>query len=121
MSYTLEFKLAGLPKMSNQLLRGHWRAKHGHAVKWKAYAIGEIERNGKPARPLQKATLSLTRHSSHEPDFDGLVSSFKHIIDALVTSEVIENDKQSIIGQPTYLWKKAPPGKGFITVKVEGL
>lgn len=120
MSYTLEFKLPGLPKMTNKL-RVHWRVKQKHATLWKSIALTEVARNQRPARPLKRAMVTCTRHSSVEPDFDGLVSSFKHIIDALVLAEVIENDKPSVIGQPTYLWRKAPPGKGFVTVKVEGV
>ena len=72
-----------------------------------------------PPRPLPKAKLTLTRHSMIQPDYDGLVSAFKHVIDGLIEARVLENDKMNNIGAPTYLWEKAPRSKGFITIKVE--
>lgn len=71
--------------------------------------------------PLAKAKLTLTRHSSTEPDYDGLVSSFKPCIDALIMANVIENDRMSNVGKPTYLWELAPRNKGHITIKVESI
>ncbi len=70
--------------------------------------------------PLKKAHLTLTRHSSIRPDSDGLVSSFKHVIDGLVDTKIIVDDDYKTIGMPTYLWEKAPAKKGYITIKVEG-
>lgn len=76
-------------------------------------------RASKPQLPLKKAKLTLTRHSSYEPDFDGLVSSFKQIIDGLVEAKILENDKRENIDVPCYLWKKALRGHGKITVRIE--
>jgi Holliday junction resolvase RusA-like endonuclease len=64
------------------------------------------------------AEVRLVRHSATEPDWDNMVSSFKPIIDALETLRVIENDKMSVIGQPSYRWHKAPRGHGYIEVAV---
>ncbi len=117
-AYCLDFTLQGLPKMSNQLLRGHWRGKHAHAIKWKK-AVALACLCYKPPQPLDRATLTLTRASSAEPDFDGLVSSFKSVIDGLVECNVLIGDKMSNIGQPKYLWEKCPPKKGHIKVRIE--
>ena len=117
-SYTLEFTLAGLPKMSNQLLRGHWRAKHGHAKTWKRKVWAECWHR-RPSEPLEKAKLTLVRVSSAEPDTDGLISSFKHIVDGLVECGVLANDKPSNIGIPDYRWERGPRGAGCVRVKVE--
>lgn len=73
----------------------------------------------KPPAPLQHAKLTLLRASSVEPDYDGLVSGFKHVIDCLVEAGILINDKRENIGVPDYLWEKAPMGKGFIRVTVE--
>lgn len=54
-------------------------------------------------------------------DADGLVSSFKHILDGLVFAKVILDDRFNVIGMPKYDWKRAPRGKGFITVRIEEL
>lgn len=118
MSYTLEFELQGLPKMSNQMLRGSWKGRHGNATKWKR-AVWAKSWHFKPAQPLERATLTLTRMSSTEPDFDGLVSGFKPVIDGLVECGIIQSDKMSCIGQPKYSWLRAPACKGKIVVKVE--
>lgn len=72
-----------------------------------------------PETPLKRAKLTLTRHSCREPDFDGLVSSFKACIDALVETNVLENDKPSNIGGSVYLWVKGPQKFGFVTIKIE--
>lgn len=128
----LEFEIAGLPKMTNTS-RVHWTKKMKEASKWKRLVRMEVIKRQAiiilmstfhgplSLAPLSKAKLTLTRHSSVEPDFDGLVSSFKHVVDGLVEARVIENDKVSNIGQPTYLWQKCAPRQGKISVKVESV
>lgn len=118
--YVLEFELPGLPKMANQLLRGHWIVKHRHAAKWKQ-AVGRATHGRLPKAPLASAALCLTRVSSHEPDFDGLVSGFKAIIDGLVEVGVLATDKPSCIGQPQFLWERGKRGAGKVRVKVQSV
>lgn len=117
--YYLEFTLPGLPKMTNSKRRvAHWAQLQQEANKWKAtlmlYLVGK-----KPAEPLAKAKLTLIRGSSVEPDYDGLVSGFKHVIDGLVQAGVILNDKRENIGVPDYQWTHAAPKAGFIKVIVQ--
>jgi hypothetical protein len=119
--YVLEFKLIGLPKMSNALLRGHWRVKHAHAVKWKGAVERAMRILNKPPQPLEWAMLTLTRVSSVEPDHDGLVSSFKPILDGLVECGVLADDKRAVVGVPDYRWEKGRPGHGHVKVRVEEL
>jgi len=116
-NYTLLIRLEGLPLMSNQLLRGHWRKKHGHALKWKL-AVSLASHMKRPRDPLERATLTLTRCSSMRPDHDGLVSGFKSVIDGLVECGVLANDKFENIGVPVYLWAKAPLRKGHVLIEV---
>lgn len=116
--YTLEFTIAGLPKMSNQLLRGHWRAKLGHTKEWKRRVATAVALAVKPRESLTTASITLTRCSATEPDFDGLVSGFKPVIDGLVECGVLAGDKQSNIGQPTYRWERAKARQGMIKVEV---
>lgn len=119
MTYTLELQIPGLPKRTNNN-SGNWRARHAEATKWKRLVINAVRWSGKQrTHPLPKAQLTLTRASSVCPDFDGLVSGFKHVLDGLIEAGVIENDKIKNIGVPTYNWTKAPRGKGHITVLVE--
>lgn len=117
--FEIEFELNGLPVRTNNA-RSHWALRSAEARKWKRKVIeAVIYKKLKPKKPLKHAILTLTRHSSVEPDFDGLVSSFKHVIDGLIYAQVLENDKTSNIGQPTYIWRKAPPGRGYIRVSVK--
>lgn len=128
----VEFEIAGLPKMTNTS-RVHWTKKMREAKKWKELVQGEVHNylarkvflsqfGGEfPFSALSKANITLTRYSSVEPDFDGLVSSFKHVIDGLKVAGVIIDDKASVIGQPKYLWEKAKPRMGKIKVRVESV
>lgn len=116
--YTVVFEIVGLPKMSNQLLRGHWGAKAGHADKWKLAVAKALRILNRPPQPLASAALTLTRVSSVEPDYDGLVSSFKHIIDALVEHGVLVGDKRKHIGVSKYLWERGPKSHGKVRVEV---
>lgn len=119
MSYVLEFKIPGLPKIITNGSQGSWRAKWAHAKRWQHSVFFEVKQSGYVVC-LAKAKVTLTRHSSREPDFDGLVASFKPVIDGLVIAGVLVNDKTDNIGQPEYRWEKTARAKGFITVKVEG-
>ena len=106
--------------MSNQLLRGHWRVKHAHAMKWKL-AVSLACHRFKPPQPLNRAVLTLIRASSAEPDTDGLISGFKHIVDGLVECGVLANDRPSNIGIPDYRWEKCAPKRGHVRIKIEEL
>ena len=119
MTYSLKFTIQGLPRTQNGLNRGHWRVRKSHADKWKREVLLAVA--GKiPDKPLEKAKLTITRHSSRAPDFDGLVGSNKCIVDSLVLAKVLVDDSMAVLGQPSYKWEKAVKGKGFITVEVEG-
>lgn len=115
--YQLKIKLEGLPKTTNSRSRSHWRVLHTEAKRWQRATILAIGHN-RPERALNKAKLVLTRHSSREPDYDGLVSTFKNCVDALKIAGVISDDKVSVIGQPEYHWAHAEMKHGFVTIEV---
>jgi len=117
MDLVVKCKIFGLTKRINLGHGSHWRARHGEARRWLRavdMAIGPV----RPKEPLQKAKLRLTRGSSQEPDFGGLVYSFKTIEDSLVKLGIIIDDKMSVIGRPEYLWEKTKPKEGFIKIEV---
>jgi hypothetical protein len=119
MSFKLELELPGLPRMVNPSGRPmHWAIRAKEARKWKRdVSLAVIAAGPAPIRfPLKRARLEFTRFSSVEPDFDGLVSGFKWIQDALVHCGVLENDRMSNIGQPRYHWKRVPRGRGKIRI-----
>lgn len=109
-----------LPKTRNELERRHYREVTNE--KNRVYtAVGFHVRRHAPKKPFKKASLTLIRHSSVEPDWDGLISSFKYVVDALVHYKLIVDDKMENIGRSHVHWKKAPPKKGFITVRFFGI
>jgi hypothetical protein len=120
-NYKILLRLQGLPSTTNSGGRRHWAIKVKENRAWGLYMRSQLLEAGLPERPLMKAKLTLTRCSSAEPDFDGLVSSFKILIDHLVKNGVIIDDRSSVIGQPTYLWKKERPTMGHILIEVEGI
>ena len=72
----------------------------------------------KPKSPYKIAKLKLIRHSSTCPDYDGLCSGFKAVIDGLTEAGIIEDDSMTHIGMPTFEWCKAKRGCGFVEVFV---
>lgn len=119
MAYRLEFRINVLPSSTNSIGRKHWTIKAKEAREWKTWVALMAKSKGLPKAPLKKANLTLTRGSSVAPDADGLVSSFKHVIDGLVYAKVLENDRMDNIGMPDYRWEKAPQKNGWISVVVE--
>lgn len=73
----------------------------------------------RPPIALNKAKLTLTRFSSMKPDQDGLVSSFKHVVDGLVECGVLVDDSMDIIGMPEYKHEPAKPKFGKIQIEVQ--
>ncbi len=118
--YSIEFKLDRLPKTVNALQSMTWKARHGHSTRWKR-SIWRAVWPFKPSAPLNKAKITLIRVSAKEPDYDGLVGSFKCIIDGLREVGVLADDKSQNIGIPTYLWEKTNPSNGHIKIKVEAV
>lgn len=118
MKFKLSFEIKSLPRMTNTM-RVHWRVKQKEALKWKGLVASYLPFDIKPTQPLASAALTLTRCSARQPDADGLVSSFKHVIDGLVGSGILVDDGPKVIGFPSYKWEYASPGKGKIRVEVE--
>lgn len=116
--YHIKVNIPGLPKPSNQLLRRHWSLMTKEKNNWyKAVGLA-IPYPFRPKNPLKKAIVSFGRYSTTSPDYDGLVSSFKWVCDALTHYKIIENDKMANIGMPHFYWEKAPRGKGFISIEI---
>jgi hypothetical protein len=116
----IAIELQGLPKMTNSNSRKHWSHQYREATKWKkAVLMAANENQLIPIEPFAKAKLTLVRFSSSSPDSDGLVSSFKHLIDGLVEAGILANDKFENIGMPDYKWEKCPPKKGKVVIVVE--
>lgn len=121
---TISFEIQGLPKMTNTL-RKHWRVILRERNKWKDMVknavLLEQKRGARIDSPLTKAKVTITRFSARAPDYDGMVSAGKALLDGLVEAGVLADDNFEVIGAPQYLWEYARPKQGKIKVKVESL
>lgn len=125
--YRLEFEIRGLPPMANASggSRQFFTIKNERDL-W-LNAVKRLIRLHLPVAPLKRARLTLHRHSSVEPDYDGLVHGFKAVIDAMVGKRkkgereflVLADDKITNTGKPDFDWIPARQGEGKIFVIVE--
>lgn len=119
MSYKLDVIIPILPKTSSNANK-NWRGRWAESVKIKRMVSDHLPLRLRPESPLKKAKLTLTRYAhGRAPDFDGLVASFKHVVDALTICRIILDDNYEVIGMPKFIHKSAKPKKGFIRVEVE--
>ena len=115
MSYFVKFRIDDLPKTRNQLTYGKRYDRVKEKDKWLqlvAITVG----NKIPKKPITLAEISLKRASSSLPDYDGLVSSFKYVIDALVKLDILKDDNLKILPNPTYEWTRVKRNEGYIEV-----
>lgn len=117
---TLDLTLPGLPPTNAADRRSHW-SYHKLSKTWQnKTAAAVLEALGRwPEAPLERARVTITRCSTTEPDFDGLVAAGKHILDGLVRAGVLVDDAPKVIGRPQYFWERAPRGQGCVRVHVE--
>lgn len=120
MNYSISFRISELPETINEILAMKLRQRLSRKAYWKRM-VWALVSSGKPEAPLETAKLTLLRCSSVQPDPDGLVSSFKHIIDGLVVAGILANDRWANIGMPEYRWEYAAPKKGWIRVTVQAI
>ncbi len=117
MAYELKIKLMGLPKTQNALNTMHWAKKSAHAKKWKRDVKLQCWSH-LPPQPLRHASLKLIRASSRQPDYDGMVGSFKCLIDGLVEAKVLANDNPDVVGRPHYEWRRVAAKEGHVLIEV---
>ncbi len=119
--YHERFVIPALSQTPNQLLYKHWaqvKREKDRCHQLVRVAVGRRT----PPEPLRRAELSLVRYSWKpwpKTDFDGLAGSFKFILDGLVTSRVLADDSDDVIGRPVYLWEPAPRGKPRLELEVQ--
>lgn len=112
------FELEGLPKTPNALLRKHWAIVSKEHKRWHSY-VWAATLDSKPDTPFKRVDLTFVRMSSSRPDYDGLVGSFKPIIDGLVKARVIADDTPEVIGAPKYIWEYAKPRFGKVKIIIK--
>jgi len=120
--YLISIVLPGLPKTPNELMkRNVIFLKRSERKKW-AYYIGiRINKPSRPKEPLKKAKVSCVRYSPRCPDYEGLVGSFKFVIDALVYWEILKDDSMKIIGVPDFKWELCKANEARIKITIESI
>lgn len=96
--YKLEIKIDRLPQSLNKGLRNNRYAYHQKNTNWDLH-IFSLVRNNLPPAPLEKAVITIIRHSNRMLDYDGLVGSMKPVVDALVTAGVLIDDRWGVTGK----------------------
>lgn len=120
MRLVAEFTIKGLPELPNKKRYKHWAIQRKEVHRWKRFVHEQCCLARINGLGLDTAVLTFTRHSSVQPDFDNLVSSFKACQDGLVFACVIQDDKEINVGQPSYKWEyRARKEGGIITIKIE--
>lgn len=98
MSYKLFITLDQLPKSLNKKLRSNRFALHRENKAYDSLIACQCSSN-LPTNPLQRANITIIRHSFRFLDYDGLVGSLKPIVDALVTCGVLSDDSWPVLGR----------------------
>jgi hypothetical protein len=115
--YYVFLKVEGLPSGLNSGKTRYARASENKV--WARKMAIEISKGKKPAKPLRLVKLRFIRYSTHEMDWDNLVSTFKPLQDALIREGIILDDSPKVIPEmPIYDQGTAPRGKGYCTVEV---
>ena len=117
--YTLNLSIDGLPATYNSIaMRSYW-VKIRNKNLWKDLISHHVRGQEPLHGPLKNARCSFTRCSSKAPDYDGLVQSFKPVLDGLVEAGILSDDSMAVIGKPEYEWQPVKRGEGMIKIRVE--
>lgn len=72
----------------------------------------------RPTETVTRCELACVRWSPRMPDFDGLVQSFKPLVDGLVNHEIIADDHMGIIVRRRYSWVQVPKKYQEVTMEI---
>lgn len=118
--YSLQFELKELPPSLNKIFSMTWQKRKRIFDKIKVEAHYHIL-GKKPSTPLQKYHITFTRHTIRPLDIDNLVASFKPVLDSLVLSRVIADDKWSMTDNVFYKQTKVKKRiEQKVSVQVKG-
>ena len=116
--YKLELYIPQVPPSLNRTLRMHYH-KRNHAYKeW--YTLLGYKIKDKPKEPLERFKITIVRHFFRQLDYDGLVASYKPVVDSLKHCNVILDDRYCCSGPWDITQKFRPKVKKALTyLKVE--
>lgn len=97
--FKLFLQLDILPVSLNKKLRSHRYRNHRENKSWDLIIECACQDQKRPRTPLDKARVSIVRHSHRMLDYDGLVGSMKPVVDALVSAKIIKDDSWNVTGR----------------------
>lgn len=111
-------RLHGIPPLPNRMAALPLRARMIARARWRddTAAVARSLQIPRLAAPI----VTYTRYSTAEPDFDGLVASFKHVQDGLVVAGVLPDDAPKHL-RPAYGWHACRRGEEHIEIAIEGV
>lgn len=118
MKYYHRIKIKGYPPLPNNAGK-HWAQVNASRKTWHRLTAAAITH--KPDQPIEKCKVICIKYSSRKCDFDGLVYSFKPVIDGLVLVGIIKDDDMDTIVQREYHWVKVKEVDSFVTIQIEEL
>ena len=95
--YELHFEINDLPKSLNSKLRSNRWTLHRENKKFD-FLVATLCFGKRPEKPLEKASIAITRHYYRTLDYDGLVGSCKPVVDALISCGVLSDDSWKVLG-----------------------
>ncbi|MGE3608024.1 MAG: hypothetical protein AB7I27_00450 [Bacteriovoracaceae bacterium] len=105
MGYSVKFTFFTIPLTLNEVISKHWRSRHNNFKKiHREIVIALI--NKKPAKPILKAKITVTRYSWGSLDRDNAYFTCKPILDTLVKEKVLIDDKWENVDQPQIIQVK---------------
>jgi hypothetical protein len=107
--YRLQLSIPEVPAALNTTLNLSRWGRRDKNRSWDARIAYDVHFI-KPRVPLERAKITLVRHSYRMLDFDGVVGSMKPVVDALVTAGVLADDSWRITG-PWIVDQKFRPKK----------
>lgn len=135
-SYSIFVKLAGVPLAANDVVGKSRMKAYRNSVTWRQRVYLMAGRLA-PAKPLTMARITLKRYGSRWLDYDGLVASFKPIVDGftpirekaekgtaledrhLVWPGVLIDDNWKVTGPWHVDQEVVPLGSEYVTILIE--
>lgn len=119
-NYRLEFFLEVLPPPLNIFMRMNFKKRKNHFDEiYSAVYFATLRK--KPKSPLKKCHITLVRFGTKLLDYDGLVGSFKPVVDGLIHSAVIIDDGYNVTGKWNVDQQIVKKSKTGISIIVEGV
>lgn len=107
----IKLTLSSIPDSLNVKLRTNRHALNRESKKWD-FLISQAADGLIPAEPFKKAQVTMIRHSHRMLDFDGMVGSLKPVMDAIVSTGIVEDDRWGVVGAWTVDQKFRPEKDG---------